>query len=138
MHLQQGFIMYAKQLKASIRPWKWFNINLGTGVITRMNIILGKVMNNFFAALYLGTLTIGICLDLDCFQYCCIYFQEFSSRSLENVLFTSIYVRNVTPGIVDIDLLQYCCHFFQEITLHTFSNFYCRFLNPNYFFQFIS
>ena len=55
---RRGLYMYAKQLKASIRPRKWFNINLGTAVIARMNIIL-------------GTLTLGICLDLYYFQYCC-------------------------------------------------------------------
>ena len=37
--------MNAKQLKASIRPRKRFNINLRTGVIARMNRILGNVTN---------------------------------------------------------------------------------------------
>ena len=40
-------------------------------------ILFGKRNEIFFAVLYLGTLTPGICLDLDCFQYCCIKFQEF-------------------------------------------------------------
>ena len=64
--------MNAKQLKASIRPRKRFNINLGTGVIARMNVC----NELFIAALLLGTLTLDICLDLDCFQYCYITFQE--------------------------------------------------------------
>ena len=55
--------MNAKQLKASIRPRKRFNINLGTGVIARMNVC----NELFIAALLLGTLTLDICLDLDCF-----------------------------------------------------------------------
>ena len=49
-----------------------FDINLGTGVMPRGNKLLGKHNEIFFAALFLGTLTLGICLDLDCFQYCCI------------------------------------------------------------------
>ena len=37
-----------------------------------LNKLLGKHNEIFFAVLFLGTLTLGICLDLDCFQYCCI------------------------------------------------------------------
>ena len=78
---ERGIYMYAKQLKASIRPRKWFNMNLGTAVIARMNIIL-------------GTLTLGICLDLYYFQYCCTISRNSWDvlRKICNQLFSTLYL----------------------------------------------
>ena len=48
----------------------------------------------FVAVLYLGTLTPGICLDLDCFQYC--NFQEFLITFIgkcDQLFFASLYIR---------------------------------------------
>ena len=56
-------------------------MNLGTAVIARMNIIL-------------GTLTLGICLDLYYFQYCCTISRNSWDvlRKICNQLFSTLYL----------------------------------------------
>ena len=67
-----------------------------------MNMLLEKCNEIVFAALILGTVTLGICLHIDCFPYCCINFQEFVITCVgkgNQSVFAALYIRNVTTGI---------------------------------------